>query len=121
MRSFLAIAKALSDESRLRALLAVKDGELCLCQIIDLLGLAPSTVSKHMTLLHQAGLLERRKRGRWHFYRLADDGAPPQVKKVLDWVLESLRDDPVIGEDARRLGSIRRKDLEDLSACYRNS
>jgi len=59
MREILAIAKALSDESRLRALVAVKDGELCLCQIIQVLDLAPATVSKHMNLLQQAGLVER--------------------------------------------------------------
>ena len=58
------IAKALSEKS--------SDRELCLCQLIDLLGLAPSTVSKHMTVLQQAGLVQRLKQGRWHFYRLAE-------------------------------------------------
>jgi DNA-binding transcriptional ArsR family regulator len=64
VRDFLSITKALSDEARVRALLAVKDGELCLCQIIHLLRLAPSTVSKHMSILVQAGLLECRKERR---------------------------------------------------------
>ena len=65
MREILSITKALSDESRLRALIAVKDGELCLCQIIQVLGLAPATVSKHMDTLERAGLVERRRQGRW--------------------------------------------------------
>jgi len=72
MREILSITKALGDETRVRALLSVKDGELCLCQIIEVLGLAPSTVSKHMNVLQQAGLVQRRKRGKWHFYRLAE-------------------------------------------------
>ena len=51
MQQVLTIAKAIGDESRARALFALREGELCLCQIIDLLKLSPSTVSKHMDVL----------------------------------------------------------------------
>ncbi len=54
MHSFMAITKALADENRIRILLALDGRELCVCQIIELLGLAPSTVSKHMSVLSQA-------------------------------------------------------------------
>ena len=52
MREFLEAAKALADANRVRALLALEGGELCVCQIVALLGLAPSTVSKHLSVLH---------------------------------------------------------------------
>ncbi len=120
MRDFLAITKALSDESRVRALMALKYGELCLCQLIDLLELSPSTVSKHMSLLLQAGLLERRKEGRWHFYRLASNGVPIEVKNALKWVIQSLAEEAVVQEDSEKLAIVRKKDLEELCACYRN-
>ena len=94
MREFLNITKALSDENRVRALLALAGGELCLCQIIELLGLAPSTVSKHMTLLHQAGLVETRKDGRWTFYSTATDSGSPQARAALDMTLQCLAKDP---------------------------
>ena len=58
MRDFLAIAKALSDASRVRILMFLKDGELCVCQVVEMLNLAPSTVSEHMAILHRAGLVE---------------------------------------------------------------
>lgn len=116
----LTLAKALADETRLRALAALGAGELCLCQLIEVLGLAPSTVSKHMSLLHQAGLLERRKEGRWHFYRLAGSGAEPRVLSALAWVLEDLAGDPTVTRDAARLAAVRQQDLEVLSACYRS-
>lgn len=119
MRELLNITKALSDESRVRALLAVKDRELCVCQIIDLLGLAPSTVSKHMALLTQAGLVTRRKEGRWHFYRAAGVEAPAEVLSALQWLFGAFQDNPVILEDAKRLEEVIAKDLEELSACYR--
>ena len=119
VRDFLPITKALSDETRLRLLMALRGGELCLCQLIELLGLAPSTVSKHMALLQQAGLVERRKDGRWHFYRLPEEPLSPATEQALAWVTESLVEEPTIREDAKRVADIRGKDLEELSACYR--
>jgi DNA-binding transcriptional ArsR family regulator len=119
MREFLTIAKALGDESRVRALLSVKDGELCLCQIIDVLELAPATVSRHMNVLYHAGLVERRKEGKWHFYRLAEGATNPSARRALDWVLAELDSEPSLRDDAQRIRQVRRKDLEELSACYR--
>jgi DNA-binding transcriptional ArsR family regulator len=119
VREFLSITKALSDESRVRALLSVKDGELCLCQIIEILGLSPATVSRHMNILHQAGLVRRRKDGKWHFYRLADEGDSPMARRAIDWAVAELKRDPTLREDSRRIREVRRQDLEELSACYR--
>lgn len=120
MREVLSIVKALGDESRLRALMAVKDGELCLCQIIQVLGLSPATVSKHMAILEQAGLVTRTRKGKWRFYRPADESASRAVKRALEWVLGELRHDPRVNEDARNIRKVRRRDLEELSACYRS-
>ena len=119
LRDFLVVTKALSDETRVRALLALRDGELCLCQIIELLALAPSTISKHMSVLHQAGLVERNKKGRWHYYRLADATASPVVRKALDWAVDQLGDDDRIRRDRLTLKQVRARSLEELSACYR--
>lgn len=120
MRDVLAITKALSDESRLRALLAVKDGELCVCQIIQVLGLSPATVSKHMDILERAGLVTRRRQGKWRYYRLAADDPDAASSRALAWVLEALRRDPQVKEDARAIRTVRRQDLAELSACYRS-
>jgi DNA-binding transcriptional ArsR family regulator len=103
VRSFLTLTKALSDESRVRALLALRGGERCVCEIIELLDLAPSTVSKHMSILAQAGLIECRKEGRWHYFRLAGAEAPPPVRETLEWVLSVLKDNKAIEQDRKRL------------------
>jgi DNA-binding transcriptional ArsR family regulator len=121
MKPLLAITKALSDETRVRALLALRGGELCLCQLIELLGMAPSTVSKHMDVLFQAELVQRHKKGRWHYFRLAGRDAAPAAQKALRWVLDTLAGESVIQADARRLCCVRRKDLEEVSACYRGN
>lgn len=120
MQDFLAISKALADENRVRAILALVPGELCLCQLIVLLRLAPSTVSKHMNILFEAGLVNRRKEGKWHYFSLAGDDVPQPVRQGLAWVRESLRDDPGIHDDGRRRKGVLKKSIEELCACYRS-
>jgi DNA-binding transcriptional ArsR family regulator len=119
VRGVLAISRALGDPTRLRALHALTGGELCLCQLIELFQLAPSTVSKHMNLLHAAGLVHRRKEGRWAYYRLTDAPLDDPAGAALDWVRTAMADDPTIADDAARLDQLRRRDLAELCACYR--
>lgn len=114
MREVLSIAKALADESRLRVLLALKCGELCVCQIVELLELAPSTVSKHMAILQQAGLVDRRKDGRWIYYRLAGPGVSPCAADAARWITAALARDVRIRQDARRVKEILQIDREQL-------
>ena len=121
MRELLAISKALSDESRLRALVSIRDGELCVCQIIQVLGLSPATVSKHMDVLERAGLVRRRREGKWRYYSLNDGAATGPARSALKWVFEQLPKDPRLVEDARKTQRVRRQDLEEVSACcYRS-
>lgn len=120
MREFLAITKALGDKTRIRALLALRNGELCLCQMIEFLALSPATMSKHMDMLVQAGLVERRKEGRWCFFRLAGREAPEGVRQALTWALNCLRDDPIVQDDAKKIIRLRKMDLQELSACYKS-
>jgi DNA-binding transcriptional ArsR family regulator len=121
MRELLSITKALGDESRLRALVAVRDGELCLCQIVQVLGLAPATVSKHMDVLERAGLVRRRRQGKWRYYSLSDGTAPPLTRSALKWIFEQLPEDPRLIQDAKTARKVRRQDLEEVSACcYRS-
>jgi len=103
---FLTIVKALADENRLRVLCALRDREVCVCEITALLKLAPSTVSKHMAVLRQAHLVEGRKDGRWMYYRLAGKRAPAEVKEALRWVLTALQDNEQTARDRERLEQI---------------
>ncbi|MHB8901669.1 MAG: ArsR/SmtB family transcription factor [Thermoguttaceae bacterium] len=114
MRDFMVITKALADETRVRVLLALQRGELCVCQIVELTGLATSTMSKHMSILKQARLVESRKEGRWMYYRLADDQAPELVRRTVDWVADSLARDPKVLSDKKRLAAICNSDPHEL-------
>jgi ArsR family transcriptional regulator len=111
MRDFMAITKALSDPNRVRILLALRRGELCVCQITELFGFAPSTVSKHLSILHQAHLILSRKSERWVYYRLPAKSAPVAVREALDWVHKSLAKTAETASDAKQLKRILQTDL----------
>ena len=121
MEDLLAISRALSDEHRVRALLALERGELCVCQLIELLGLAPSSVSRHLRMLHDAGLLVARKQGRWLYYRRITQEEHASRRAALGaiaWVDEALGRSTAIRSDRQSLRAIRKTELTELCACY---
>lgn len=107
MREFLAITSALADTSRVRLLLALEEQEVCVCNLVEVVGLADSTVSKHMSILKQAGLVESRKCGRWVYYRLVDADASAVAKAAIRLVREHLKNDKTVVLDAIKLQALR--------------
>jgi len=65
--------KALADETRLRILSLLGAGELCVCDLMTVLALPQSTISRHLATLRHAGLVEDRRQGVWMYYRLAGE------------------------------------------------
>ncbi len=93
--------------------------ELCLCQLIEMLHLAPSTVSKHMSVLYQAGLVNARKEGRWMYYSLAARASSPQAASALRWAKKALADDKQILADVEKLKTVLKKDKQQLCKHYK--
>lgn len=118
MKDFLNVAKAVADENRARILLFLREDELCVCQVIEMLRLAPSTVSNHLSILQRAGLIEARKDGRWMYYRLANQSAPGPVRETIHWAKKCLAGTPVVREDAKRLKNVRKMDVKRLCEHY---
>ena len=113
--SFMNITKALSDENRVRILMALRTHSFCVCEITAFLDLSPSTTSKHLSVLKQARLIEGRKDGKWVYYRLA---ISPQsygmAKEAIQWIERSVGDCREIQEDEARILEI----LENEKAKY---
>jgi len=99
VRKFITVAKAIADSTRVRILKMLESGELCVCEITERLELAQSTVSKHLAVLRQAGLVEDRKQGLWVYYRLAETPHSAHNLAFLRLVRDSLNDDPVVVRD----------------------
>ncbi len=119
MRELLAVMKALADPSRVRIVAALDGRELCLCQIVELLGLATSTVSRHVSILEQARLVDARKDGRWTYFRLAGEQGRPEASEAAALVLNTLAQDPQVRADSVRLKQILKSNPEKL--CQQQS
>jgi DNA-binding transcriptional ArsR family regulator len=119
MRDVVTIAKALSDDNRVRMLAILEGRELCVCQVNELLTLAPSTVSKHLSILKHARLIDGRKHGRWMYYRLADEDVPAVGKDAIGWTLHALGCDKKRQKDTERLLQILTIDPEVLCLTQR--
>ena len=117
MDHFIETTKALADPNRVRTLMALRERELCVCRIIELLQLAPSTVSKHLTILKRAGLIESRKEGRWMHYRLSSDNRA-STQTTLAWIFQTLNGSPEIEADQGQMRKIMNMDLDKLTQIY---
>ena len=84
------VFKALADLTRLEIVEFLRDGEKCVCEIIPAMGKAQSTVSKHLEILHRAGILDRRVDGKRVLYRIKDPILLKILKSVDDLILNRL-------------------------------
>jgi ArsR family transcriptional regulator len=87
MRTLASVFKALSDETRLQMLgLLLREGELCVCDFVEVLSVTQSKASRHLRYLVNAGLLQDRRAGIWVYFRIAEQPGPVEAA-----VLDSLR------------------------------
>jgi len=114
LQSLAALNRVLADPGRLRILSALRGGELCVCQLMELLGLAASTTSQHLAALADVGLVSGRREGRWAWYRLAGSDAPVAVREAIAWTLGRLEGDPAIKADDEALRRILSVPPEEL-------
>jgi arsenate reductase/ArsR family transcriptional regulator len=107
LADFEAVMKAAGEPVRARILKLLEGRELCVCEIIAVLRLGQSTVSGHLSILKNAGLVKDRKDGRWMHYSLAsqmpNNYGPPMLALMLSW----LDDDNQVRADKRRLASLK--------------
>jgi DNA-binding transcriptional ArsR family regulator len=105
------MARAIGHPARLRALVALQSGELCVCQITELLQLAPSTVTAHLKELRRAGLTVERKQGRWVYIGLATDA---EARSWISTAIGMAADDPQLTADQELVAELRRLPVADL-------
>lgn len=112
METILSIMKGLADRNRLRIIMALHSAdELCACQITELLQVSGATVSKHLSVLQQAGLITSRKAGKFIYYRMTE---ATLKLPVMQWLNETLSDSLNIEKDSLALTEILRCDPEEI-------
>lgn len=101
--------RALADPTRLRLLNLLVAGELCVCDIMELLDLPQSTASRHLAYLRRAGLVETRRAGKFAHYRLVA-GPAPLERRVTTWIRGAVREvQGMARERARAAARIRQR------------
>jgi ArsR family transcriptional regulator len=98
--------KLLSDRSRLRILMLLAGRELCVCQIMGVLGMSQPLVSHNLSLLHRGGFLDDRRDGKMIFYTIRKK--PLKMQRLfLDVVIDALKGDRILAQDIKSLGECR--------------
>ena len=96
MKPFLRVMKALSDPNRVRVVKLLEERSLCVCEIQKVLGLAQPTVSSHMKILEDAGLVNRERQGTWMIYSHATNSESPYVRAMLTELRGWLSEDALL-------------------------
>ncbi len=112
----LALLRAAGEETRLRILALLGDGELSVSDLTDILGQSQPRISRHLKLLVEAGLVERHREGAWAFFRLTDRGAAARILRPMIDAMD--RADPQLFEDRARLGAVRDQRAQAAQAFF---
>ena len=101
MEDLVKVLKALSDETRLRMLMLIEKQELCVCEVMQILDMHQSRVSRHLNILRDAGLAKTRRQGTWMFYSSA--AQTMNHSHVADALRDWMRDNEIVKHDLERL------------------
>lgn len=103
MKDFIRVMKAFSEPNRVKILKILQMGPMCVCHIRTALGIAQPTVSNHLKVLEEAGLVTCSKEGLWVHYRLSDGSSSPYAASLLGHLRHWLEDSPEIVRMSRDL------------------
>ena len=112
----LAALSAAAEETRLRLLALLAESELTVTEIVTILGQSQPRVSRHLKLLVEAGVVERRREGAWAFFRLASAGAAGELAHALVGRLDAA--DPILASDRARLEEARQARTDDAARYF---
>ena len=111
MRDFIKVMKALSDPNRVKIIKMLQCRVLCVCEMREALGLAQSTVSKHLKILEEAELIASTKDGLWVNYRLSEGANNPYAAALIGNLRHWLDDDTEVALLVEKLPAIRRESI----------
>ncbi|MGD2270913.1 MAG: metalloregulator ArsR/SmtB family transcription factor [Desulfobacterales bacterium] len=111
MKSFIKVMKALSDSNRVKIIKMLQQKMMCVCELQGALGISQPSVSKHLKVLEEAGLVDYQKDGLWVNYYLTDGRNSPYAANLLGNIKHWLEDDPEIVELSKKVPLLNREEL----------
>ena len=111
MKDFVKVMKALSDPNRIKIVKLLQHKQLCVCEIQVLLDISQPSVSKHLKVLENAGIVQSLKDGLWVNYQLSDGSISPYVSSIIGNLRHWLNDDPQISDMVLKLPQTQRETI----------
>ncbi len=111
MKTFLKVMKALSDPNRVKIIKLLEQKKMCVCELQGALGIAQPTVSKHLRILEEAGLVDYKKDGLWVNYYLTDGRGSPYAASILGNLRHWLNEEPAVAELVKKAPFINREEI----------
>jgi ArsR family transcriptional regulator len=111
MRGLVKVFKALSDKNRLRILKMLQHKKMCVCELAAALGITQPSVSRHLSLMKDAGLVKDERNGHWIDYGLCDESINPYATMIQSHLKGWINDDTTVKEDLKRMKSLKREDI----------
>jgi ArsR family transcriptional regulator len=111
MKGFIRVMKALSEPNRVKIVKMLQRRSMCVCELQEALDIAQSSVSKHLRVLEDAGVVDHHKDGLWVNYHLTDGAESPYASALMGNLRHWLEDDPEVRVLLERLPGIRREEI----------
>ena len=103
MKEIAIIFKALSDDTRLRVIKLLQERELCVCELMQVLDMSQPRISRHMSVLKNAGFVDDRREGKWVHYFLCNGTDNEDIKRILQSFSQMANDNKLVQEDKKKL------------------
>ena len=111
MRELIKVFKALGDKNRLRILKMLQQKKMCVCELSAALGITRPSVSRHLGLMKDAGLVQDERKGQWIDYSLSKDTINEYAPVIQSHLNEWINDDPKIRDDIKKIKKLKREVL----------
>ena len=111
MRELLKVFKVLADKNRLRILKMLQYKKMCVCELSAALAITRPSVSRHLSLMKDAGLVQDERNGQWIDYSLCKETINEYASVIQLHLNEWINDDPAIKDDVKKIKTLHREEL----------
>ena len=111
MKELVKVFKALADKNRLRILKMLQCKKMCVCELSAALGITRPSVSRHLSLMKDAGLVQDERNGQWIDYSLCTDTINEYASVIQAHLNDWINDDPAVKHDVKKIKTLHREEL----------
>lgn len=111
VRDLIGVLKAVSDKNRMRIIKMLEKKNMCVCELVAVLKIKQPSVSKHLSILRNVGIIQDERNGQWIDYSLCTEKVNKYSPIIQSMIKDCLNDDPIIKSDLQKIKTLLRQDL----------